>query len=101
LTCSFENVRIPDAYETLLLDVLEGSQENFVRADELQAAWRIVTPLLEHAERTDTVPAGYPFGSRGPHEADEQLERVGYARARPGPIAYSWPRIDLASPTHD
>ena len=42
----YEHIRIPDAYETLLLDVLRGDQENFVRADELQAAWRIVTPLI-------------------------------------------------------
>ena len=39
------------AYERLLLDVLLGSQHNFVRTDELAEAWRIFTPMLNEIEQ--------------------------------------------------
>ncbi len=52
----------PDAYETLLADVLVGDQTLFVRADESEEAWRIVAPILDvHSE-----PKPYPAGSWGP-----------------------------------
>lgn len=44
------NLRIPDAYESLLLEALRGDQANFVRSDELEEAWRIFTPLLHRLE---------------------------------------------------
>jgi glucose-6-phosphate 1-dehydrogenase len=47
-------LNIPEAYEALLLDAFKGDHSNFVRDDELDASWRIFTPLLhyldEHAE---------------------------------------------------
>lgn len=52
----------PDAYETLLVDVLTGDQTLFVRADESEEAWRIVAGVLDLAE----PPTPYPAGSRGP-----------------------------------
>jgi glucose-6-phosphate 1-dehydrogenase len=60
---------MPDAYETLLLDVMNGDATLFVRADEVEAAWKIFTPLLEHG------PKVYPYaaGTWGPKEADELL----------------------------
>lgn len=57
---------IPDAYECLLLDVIEGDKSLFIRADELEAAWDIFTPALERLERDRVEPAPYPFGSTGP-----------------------------------
>jgi hypothetical protein len=42
----FPAARVPDAYSRLLLDVLRGEQAQFVRDDELAAAWDIFTPLL-------------------------------------------------------
>mmetsp|Transcript_10935 Transcript_10935/g.12491 ORF Transcript_10935/g.12491 Transcript_10935/m.12491 type:complete len:503 (-) Transcript_10935:621-2129(-) len=77
----------PDAYTRLLLDVLRGKQATFVRDDELNEAWRIVTPLLNEIENTRKEPFLYKFGSRGPKQADELLERVGFVRNRD----YSWP----------
>jgi glucose-6-phosphate 1-dehydrogenase len=57
---------IPDAYETLLLDVLNGDQTLFVHADEVEEAWRLYMPLLH-----DAPPLyGYPAGSWGPAEAE-------------------------------
>ena len=76
----FEGVIIPDAYESLLLDILQGEQQNFVRADELSEAWRIVTPVLHEIESTHVKPIPYAYGSRGPKEADEWMERLGYKR---------------------
>lgn len=57
--------RLPDAYETLLLDVVDGDQTLFVHADETEAAWKLVAPLLEAEPRIHP----YPAGSWGPTEA--------------------------------
>ena len=63
---------LPDAYETLLVDVLQGDQTLFVRSDEVEAAWTLYEPLLD---RTDVAP--YDAGTWGPPEADQLLEREG------------------------
>lgn len=76
----FTDSRIPDAYESLLLDLLHGEQGNFVRRDELDAAWRIFTPLLKSVESRLDPPIPYLFGSRGPIEADELIKKVGFKR---------------------
>lgn len=46
----YSDVRIPDAYETLMVDILRGDHGNFVRGDELEEAWRIFTPLLHRID---------------------------------------------------
>ena len=58
---------IPDAYERLLMDVVRGDQTLFMRADELEAAWQWVDPVVQHAERHP--PAPYMAGSAGPDDA--------------------------------
>ncbi|HKI86430.1 MAG TPA: glucose-6-phosphate dehydrogenase [Thermoanaerobaculia bacterium] len=64
---------LPDAYVTLLLDILTGDQTLFVHADEAEASWRLYTPLL-----TMGLPIHkYAAGSRGPAAADKLLEREG------------------------
>lgn len=57
---------IPDAYERLLLDAIEGERRLFIRSDELDAAWTLFTPLLNELEGKKIVPELYPYGSRGP-----------------------------------
>ncbi|XP_010270212.1 PREDICTED: glucose-6-phosphate 1-dehydrogenase, chloroplastic [Nelumbo nucifera] len=57
---------IPDAYERLLLDAIEGERRLFIRSDELDAAWGIFTPLLKELEEKKISPELYPYGSRGP-----------------------------------
>ncbi|XP_059449092.1 glucose-6-phosphate 1-dehydrogenase, chloroplastic-like isoform X2 [Corylus avellana] len=57
---------IPDAYERLLLDAIEGERRLFIRSDELDAAWALFTPLLNELEEKKIVPELYPHGSRGP-----------------------------------
>jgi glucose-6-phosphate 1-dehydrogenase len=62
---------LPEAYQTLLVDVLEGDQTLFVHADEVEAAWRIFTPVLERKHPI----AEYAAGSWGPAESDDLLAR--------------------------
>ncbi|XP_066347560.1 glucose-6-phosphate 1-dehydrogenase, chloroplastic-like isoform X1 [Miscanthus floridulus] len=57
---------IPDAYERLLLDAMEGERRLFIRSDELDAAWAIFTPVLRELEDKKVAPELYPYGSRGP-----------------------------------
>ncbi len=67
---------IPDAYERLLLDAMRGDQTLFMRADEVEAAWRIVTPILRHWQTAPppTFP-NYAALTWGPKEADELLAK--------------------------
>ncbi|XP_041711909.1 glucose-6-phosphate 1-dehydrogenase isoform X1 [Coregonus clupeaformis] len=74
----YKDVKLPDAYERLILDVFCGSQMHFVRSDELREAWRIFTPLLHQIESEKPPPTPYIYGSRGPTEADELSKRVGF-----------------------
>lgn len=60
------NKEIPDAYERLLLDAVEGERRLFIRSDELDAAWSLFTPVLKELEEKKIVPEYYPYGSRGP-----------------------------------
>uniref|UniRef100_A0A0B7AXQ6 Glucose-6-phosphate 1-dehydrogenase n=1 Tax=Arion vulgaris TaxID=1028688 RepID=A0A0B7AXQ6_9EUPU len=70
--CSrYKDIKMPDAYERLILDVFMGSQIHFVRSDELYEAWRIFTPLLHHIEKDRPKPIEYLYGSRGPKESDQ------------------------------
>ncbi|KAL8520214.1 hypothetical protein ACS0TY_010940 [Phlomoides rotata] len=57
---------IPDAYERLLLDAIEGERRLFIRSDELDAAWSLFTPVLKELEDKKIIPEYYPYGSRGP-----------------------------------
>ena len=55
---------LPEAYQTLLLDLLRGDQTLFVHAEEVEASWRLYAPLLERT----TPPHPYPAGTWGPPE---------------------------------
>lgn len=55
----YQGIKLPDAYERLILDVFCGSQMHFVRTDELAEAWRIFTPLLHHIENEKIQPIPY------------------------------------------
>ncbi|XP_072847590.2 glucose-6-phosphate 1-dehydrogenase isoform X1 [Pogona vitticeps] len=74
----YKDVKLPDAYERLILDVFCGSQMHFVRSDELREAWRIFTPLLHKIEGEKTKPIPYRYGSRGPPDADELMKKAGF-----------------------
>lgn len=75
----YKDLKLPDAYERLILDVFCGSQMHFVRNDELSQAWRIFTPLLHQIENERIKPIPYKYGSRGPKEADEMAKENNFA----------------------
>lgn len=68
-----------DAYERLLLDVIEGDATLFMRRDEIEAAWRWVDPIIQGWQDCYRSPKRYAAGSWGPDAADSLLERLGHA----------------------
>ncbi|HEX6649025.1 MAG TPA: hypothetical protein VF075_05785, partial [Pyrinomonadaceae bacterium] len=72
-------VESPDAYEMLLLDVMRGDATLFTRGDEVEAQWRLITPIEEAwaSQGVRSLPS-YPAGTDGPSEADEMLARNGH-----------------------
>jgi len=65
---------MPDAYQTLLLDVLEGDQTLFVHADEVEASWRLFDPVIAGEREVHE----YAPGSWGPPEAAALTSRSGH-----------------------
>jgi glucose-6-phosphate 1-dehydrogenase len=71
---------LPEAYERLLLDALQGDAALFARADEIELAWRLIDPCHADWARPDAPPlASYEPGSWGPAKADELLGQDGRA----------------------
>jgi glucose-6-phosphate 1-dehydrogenase len=69
----------PEAYETLLLDVISGDQTLFMRADQVEAAWEVVMPVLDHWEKNKmTSFPNYPANSWGPENADALIAKDGF-----------------------
>jgi glucose-6-phosphate 1-dehydrogenase len=62
---AFAGEVIPEAYENLILDAINGNKQLFIREDELQAAWDILTPVLHYLEQQQINPKPYKFGSNG------------------------------------
>ncbi|KAI8531739.1 hypothetical protein RHMOL_Rhmol11G0159200 [Rhododendron molle] len=60
------NAEIPDSYEHLLLDVIDGDNHLFMRSDELAAAWNILSPVLQEIDKKNIAPELYELGGRGP-----------------------------------
>ena len=69
---------LPEAYERLLLEALEGDGSLFTRSDGIEIAWQLVDPILQGWENQNTPPLViYPVGSWGPGESDQLLARDG------------------------
>ena len=62
-------VRMPDAYERLLMDVVRGDQTLFMRGDEVEAAWAWIDPIIQAADAGKITPVPYAQGSEGPMES--------------------------------
>ena len=74
----FASESLPEAYERLLLDAIQGDASLFARADEIELAWGLVDPILEGWEQPGAPPlVYYPQDSWGPTEADDLLARDG------------------------
>ena len=68
----------PEAYETLLLDIMQGEAGLFMRADQVEAAWEILMPVIEtwHSNPSVNFP-NYPSGMQGPEDAEALIARDG------------------------
>ncbi|WP_299866190.1 glucose-6-phosphate dehydrogenase [uncultured Hoeflea sp.] len=70
-------VRNPDAYERLLLDVIRCNQTLFMRRDEVEAAWTWIDPILKAWTETGQSVQPYTAGTWGPSQAIALIERDG------------------------
>jgi glucose-6-phosphate 1-dehydrogenase len=69
----------PEAYETLLLDVMEGNATLFMRSDQVEAAWKIIMPILDAWESRPPVDfPNYAPDSWGPEDAEALIARDGH-----------------------
>jgi glucose-6-phosphate 1-dehydrogenase len=75
---AFGPTAIPESYERLLLDAIQGDASLFTRADEVETAWGLMDPILQTWESLPTPPLSvYAPNSWGPAEADALLTRDG------------------------
>jgi glucose-6-phosphate 1-dehydrogenase len=78
------NVSPPEAYETLLLDVMRGDATLFMRADQAEAAWSVLAPILEVWEGVKATDfPNYQAGTWGPEEAEVLIAQDGRSWAMP------------------
>ena len=69
---------IPEGYETLLLDVIDGDATLFMRADEVEAAWQVITPILEMWKNNPSVNfPNYSAGTNGPETSEALIAKDG------------------------
>ncbi len=81
---SLTETHVMEAYERLLLDAMQGDATLYARADEVEAAWTFVNPILEYWKKSDEKVYGYSAGVWGPENADDLIEGFGMWR-NPGP----------------
>ena len=79
---------MPEAYERLLLESFAGDHSHFVSAKELEASWRIFTPILQELHDKQIKPLPYPYGSRGPPAADALAHKYGLQKFGGGMSGY-------------
>lgn len=77
LSDAFTGRRVPDAYERLLFDVMRSNSTLFMRADQLEAAWRWVDGIMQGWAETGSRPVGYTAGSWGPSASAALIARDG------------------------
>lgn len=83
-------LKIPEAYEALILDCLNDDHSNFVRDDELEVSWKIFTPLLHKIDNDESIaPELYAYGSNGPASLAPFLAKRGCSKTEKG-STYGW-----------
>ncbi len=71
---------LPEGYETLLLDVMQGDQTLFMRADQVEAAWEIVMPALNAWQKSGNADfPNYNAGDNGPEAGENLIAKDGYS----------------------
>ncbi|RMG16238.1 MAG: glucose-6-phosphate dehydrogenase [Bacteroidetes bacterium] len=69
----------PEAYETLLLDALQGDQTLFMRGDQVEAAWELLMPILQSWQSKPSLDfPNYEAGSWGPELAEALIAKDGF-----------------------
>lgn len=69
----------PEAYETLLLDAMVGDATLFMRSDQVEEAWRVITPIQEAWASRDSLDfPNYSAGTWGPESAEALIARQGH-----------------------
>lgn len=69
----------PEAYETLLLDAIIGDQTLFMRADQVEAAWELIMPILNYWQKNKALNfPNYSADSWGPENAEALIAKDGY-----------------------
>jgi glucose-6-phosphate 1-dehydrogenase len=69
---------VPEGYETLLLDVMEGDATLFMRADQVEAAWEVVMPILSTwIDHPSVNFPNYAAGTNGPENAEALIAKDG------------------------
>jgi len=82
---SLSENHVMEAYERLLLDAMQGDATLYARADEVEAAWEFVDPILDYWKNGKDVKVyGYPAGVWGPEHADDFIDGQNMWR-NPGP----------------
>lgn len=66
---------VPEAYERLLLDCMQGDATLYARGDSVIRAWEFIDPILKAWKEDKTIPVyGYPAGTWGPEQAINMIE---------------------------
>ncbi len=70
----------PEAYETLLLDIMEGDSTLFMRADQVESAWNALMPILNSWDTNPSVNfPNYEAGMQGPEDAEALIAKDGHS----------------------
>ncbi|MFT4736252.1 MAG: glucose-6-phosphate 1-dehydrogenase [Cyclobacteriaceae bacterium] len=66
---------VPDAYERLILDCMQGDATLYARGDSVESAWEFIDPILKEWKEDESMPIyGYPAGTWGPEHADDLIK---------------------------
>jgi glucose-6-phosphate 1-dehydrogenase len=72
---SLSDIKLPSAYERLLLDCMRGDATLYSRGDTVEAAWNFIQPILDTWQKDPSIPLyGYPAGTWGPFESDRLMK---------------------------
>ena len=70
--------QLPEAYEALLMDAMDGDASLFMRNDQVETAWKIVMPIINNWQKQSKSNLKfYAAGSEGPKAADDLLKKDG------------------------
>lgn len=73
---AFSSLPIPESYERLLLDAIQGDASLFMRSDEIERSWAIMDPFIKCYENANgVIPETYPIGSMGPESSAQLLNK--------------------------